>query len=160
MPMWLAVPLLAAPALSACGSSASHHQRTAELKRKGLERRRSQVTWVANITGSTASQIAKLAIDRKGTSDGKWHLVFQARNVNLTNPQGAPAAAGLILGSRRSSGRMRFGADPKCPDQSKATTGLYDYRISGSRLTVTELNHSDSCSLRVKALTGASWTKA
>ncbi len=160
MPALLAVALLAAPVLSACGSTTSHHQATVDLKRKGLQRRRSQVTWVAIFTGPTASQIGKLAVDRKGASSGRWRLVFNARNVNLTNPKGAPAAAGLILGSRQSSGRMRFGADPKCPGQSKPTTGLYAYRISGSRLTVTELNPSDSCSLRVKALTGAPWTKA
>jgi hypothetical protein len=160
MPVLLAVPLLAAPALSACGAATSHHQRTVELKRKSLQRRRSQITWVALFTGPSASQIGKLAIDRKGASSGRWHLIFNARNVNLTNPKGAPAAAGLILGSRQSSGRMRFAADPKCPGQSKPTTGLYAYHISGSRLTVTELSHSDSCRLRVKALTATTWTKA
>ena len=44
--------LLAAPLLSACGGSGSHHQTTVDLKRRRLARRRDQVTWGATFNGS------------------------------------------------------------------------------------------------------------
>ena len=156
MPLILAISLVAAPALSACGESASgHKQTTAELKRKSLQRRRNQVTWIAALNGSLAQQAAKLAIDRRTATRGHWHLIFNATNVNLTNPRQAPTAAGVLVAGNR----IKFAADPKCPNQGKATTGLYTYRVSGKTLTVKEVGHTDSCALRVRVLTSASWTK-
>jgi hypothetical protein len=150
---------VAAPVLSACGSASSHHQTTADIKRKGLQRRRDQVTWLATFSASAGRSLSKLTLDHKATG-GQWHLVFSAKNVNLTNPKQAPAAAGVLLTNTHSAltqGRMRFAADPKCPDQTKPTEGRYTYRVSGTRLTVTKV--SDSCRLRTKALTTKTWVK-
>lgn len=146
--------MMAAPLLSACGSTAGSKADTTKLKRKGLQRRRHELTWVASFTGSTAAEISKLATNRH-TVNGQWKLVFSVKDVNLTNPKQAPAAAGLIL----PGSRIRFAEDPTCPNQTKATTGLYTYRISGNRLTLAEVDHSDSCGLRVKALTSKTWIK-
>ena len=169
-PRWVsllvALLFVAIPVLSACGSATSHHQTTVDLKRKRLQRRRDQVTWLATFSGSVGRDLSKLTLDHKTTS-GQWHLVFAAQNVNLTNPKQAPAAAGILMTSNHSAltqgrltqGRMRFAADPKCPNQTKPTQGIYAYRVSGSRLTVTEVGHNDSCSLRAKALTTETWVK-
>ena len=88
--------------------------------------------------------------------------MFNAKTVSLTNPQHAPAAAGVLVASDQkglTGGRIRFAVDPMCPNQDKVTPGLYTYRVSGDRLTVKEVGHSDSCSLRAKALTSKTWTK-
>jgi hypothetical protein len=164
-PRWisliLALSIIAAPLLSACGSTSSHHQATVDLKRRRLQRRRDQVTWVTTFSASQNRELSKLVLDHKAAS-GPWKLVFQAKDVNLTNPSQAPAAAGVVENNTHSaltSGRMRFAADPKCPNQTKPTPGLYTYRTSSNRLTVTEVGKSDSCSLRAKALTTKTWTR-
>lgn len=164
-PRWIsllvALTFVGAPVLSACGSATSHHQTTVDIKRRRLQRRRDQVTWLASFSGSQGRELSKLTLDHK-TASGRWHLVFSAKNVNLTNPKQAPAAAGILETSTHSAltqGRMRFTADPKCPNQTKPTQGMYTYQVSGSRLTVSEVGHSDSCSLRAKALTTRPWVK-
>ena len=117
-----------------------------------MQRRRDQVTWVATLSGSLARDAAKLSLDHR-TTNGHSHLVFNAKNVHLTNPRQAPTGAGLLL----TGSRMKFSADPKCPNQSKATGSTY--RRSSDTLTVKEVDHNDSCALRARTLTSRTWTK-
>ncbi len=146
LPLVLATCVLGAGLVSACGSSS--HAPTNIVRRKARATEKAEAHWVANVTGASGAS--------SKAPSGKWHLdvEFRPKTAYLTTPANKPfSTAQLVAGNR-----LKFAVLASCSKQGKPTPGLYSYRTTGNRMTLTKL--SDSCAARSTILTAQPWTKA
>lgn len=132
--------IIAALALVACAriGSASPSAPSATATRPAVSIPAAlQGTWMANVSGTTASS-------------GAWTLIITADDMQLKNPLGTESFSIHPLDVTDSS--FGLGADADCP-----TDGSYSYSLSGDTLVITAV--ADSCSGRMGVMTTGEWTR-
>jgi hypothetical protein len=89
---------------------------------------------------------------------GGWTLTFRDGKVTLTNGEG-DTGPGTLPFTLLPGNQIRFPADRGCPGQEKGPGGLYEFAVSGSTLTFTEVGQSDTCRDHAATLTTKPWTR-
>ena len=86
---------------------------------------------------------------------GRWGLLITSETEAFFYPPQGPSFPNPI---EISKDRIIFSPDPECPTQEGVPgEGTYKWRLSGDRLTFTEVK--DTCGDRVFVLTSKPWTK-